>query len=117
MPNSAQRTAWQRLYKTPEWRALRREQLRIEPCCRFCDRLGITRAAAIVDHVEPHRGSRRLFFDPGNLQSLCKHHHDQLKQSWEKRGTPEIGADGWPVDDDRRRRAGTAARPQRYTLH
>lgn len=116
MPNrSLQRTASQRLYKTAEWKAARREQLRLEPCCRFCDRLGITRQATIVDHIEPHRGSRRLFFDRSNLQSLCKAHHDQVKQSWEKRETPEIGADGWPLDQSNS--TATATRPARYTLH
>jgi 5-methylcytosine-specific restriction endonuclease McrA len=57
----------------------------------------VTRAGTVADHVIPHKGNRALFFDPRNLQTLCKEHHDGVKQSWEKRGTPEIGLDGWPV--------------------
>lgn len=48
--------------------------------------------AVIVDHVRPHKGDADLFFDPRNLQSLCKSHHDATKQRQEARGY-EIGAD------------------------
>jgi 5-methylcytosine-specific restriction enzyme A len=89
---------WQRLYKTPAWRALRRAHLRDHPLCVMCERQGIICAGSVADHVIPHRGDRALFFNPRNLQTLCATHHNQTKQSWEKRNTPEIGADGWPVD-------------------
>ena len=40
-----------------------------------------------------------MFFDPANLQTLCKGCHDRVKQGVEKRGFDrEIGLDGWPVD-------------------
>jgi hypothetical protein len=35
----------------------------------------------------------------GELQSLCKFHHDSAKQQEEKMGyRSDIGADGWPMD-------------------
>jgi hypothetical protein len=46
-----------------------------------------------------HRGNPALFFDPSNLQSLCKACHDGSKQSEERRGYV-IGNDatGRPLD-------------------
>lgn len=73
--------AW---YTLPVWtRRLRPQQLVREPFCRVCARVypaGDPRSrtrATVVDHIVPHRGDWSLFVDPSNLQSLCKHHHDQ----------------------------------------
>ena len=73
--------AW---YTLPVWtRRLRPQQLVREPFCRVCARVypvGDPRSrtrATVVDHIVPHRGEWSLFVDPSNLQSLCKHHHDQ----------------------------------------
>lgn len=56
---------------------LRPTQLLREPFCRECARQGVRTWATVVDHVEPHRGDWTKFIDRGNLQSLCKYHHDQ----------------------------------------
>ena len=32
--------------------------------------------ATVVDHIIPHRGDAKLFWDEGNWQSLCKNCHD-----------------------------------------
>jgi 5-methylcytosine-specific restriction protein A len=47
--------------------------------------MGRITAATIADHVVPHRGDVALFFG-GELQSLCKTHHDSAKQAFEKSG-------------------------------
>ena len=36
-----------------------------------------TVAATVVDHIIPHKGNRKLFWDMNNWQPLCKFHHDQ----------------------------------------
>ena len=57
-------------------------------------------AATIVHHVKAHKGDLALFYDPGNLQSLCAPHHDSAAQREEKSGTkwtPEPKLDGWPA--------------------
>ncbi len=52
-----------------------------------------------VDHIKAHRGNIDLFFEPSNLQVLCKRCHDSAKQREERLGySIEIGVDGWPVD-------------------
>ncbi|MGE6740256.1 HNH endonuclease [Allorhizobium pseudoryzae] len=96
---SPPRSEWRRWYSTKEWWKLRSSQIKTKPHCRFCAQSGVFRAAEIVDHVKPHRGDRALFFDPNNLQSLCKPCHDRLKQGAERRGyDSRIGPDGLPID-------------------
>jgi len=31
----------------------------------------------VVDHIIPHKGNQKLFWDPQNWQTLCKAHHDE----------------------------------------
>ena len=89
---------WHELYCTTRWLRIRRRQLAEHPLCVFCMELGIPEAAAVVDHVEPHRGDRLKFFT-GALQSLCKSCHDRGKRQEELHGyRRDIGIDGWPTD-------------------
>ena len=56
-----------------------------------------------MDHVKPHHGDTRLFYDPRNLQSMTKQCHDKFKQSQEKGGNGFLqGCDinGWPISKD-----------------
>lgn len=89
-----------RLYNDRRWHKLRAAQLRDYPLCKFCLGHGRTEAATVVDHIRPHKGNHELFFDRGNLQSLCKQHHDAAKAKAEARGLQEIGSreDGTPLD-------------------
>lgn len=67
----------------------------------MCLQDGTVTAATVVDHVEPHKGDRVLFFDSNNLQSLCKLHHDGEKKQIEMRGySTRIGLDGWPTHEN-----------------
>ena len=43
----------------------------------MCMKEGRYRKATVVDHVVPHRGDIKLFWDRDNWQSLCKEHHDR----------------------------------------
>jgi hypothetical protein len=64
----------------------------------MCLKDGRINAATIADHIEPHKGDQQKFFF-GELQSLCKLHHESAKKREEARGySTRIGADGWPVD-------------------
>ena len=86
-------------YSTAGWQALRGQQLRLEPTCRLCRQAGRVTPATVADHIEPHRGDRARFFDPANLQSLCKTCHDGVKQAYEKSGHLKgSGLDGLPLD-------------------
>lgn len=81
------------------WIKARAAYLAKHPLCVYCQRSGRVTAAAIVDHVIPHRGDMQLFWDSDNLQSLCKTHHDATKQAEESKGVL-LGCDasGQPLD-------------------
>lgn len=75
---------WRRWYKTPEWKALRWDVLVQEHfTCRRCGLVGES-PEMVVDHIQPHRGDRELFFDRQNLQCLCAACHNSDKQREER---------------------------------
>ena len=45
----------------------------------FCVQCG--RLSEVTDHIVPHRGDERLFWDQRNWQPLCKTCHDSKTQS------------------------------------
>lgn len=90
---------WHHLYRTKAWHRLRTIQLRDNPLCCLCRAIGRITAARIADHIKAHKGDEVLFFDPANLQSLCKTCHDSAKQKLERTGVlPGCGLDGVPLD-------------------
>ena len=101
-----------RIYNS-RWDKARLSFLKSHPLCAMCHRQGRAVAAAVVDHIKPHRlkeainggkqdeiaKAQKLFWDKANWQPLCKQHHDSTKQREEKRGHV-IGCDenGLPLD-------------------
>ncbi len=72
---------------TYAWQKARERFLRANPLCAYCmrdERRPV--AASIVDHVVPHEGDQRLFWDEDNWQALCKPCHDGVKAREEGRG-------------------------------
>lgn len=63
-----------------EWQRERAAYLRLNPVCRRCPA-----PATVVDHIQPHKGNKALFWNRANWQPLCKPCHDRAKQSEEKR--------------------------------
>ena len=59
------------------WQKARKQYLSTHPLCVMCMKEGRYRKATVVDHVVPHRGDIKLFWDRDNWQSLCKEHHDR----------------------------------------
>lgn len=57
------------------WQAVSAGWLRSHPLCVECERAGIVEAATDVDHVRPHRGDPKIFWDGTNWQSLCRRCH------------------------------------------
>ena len=67
----------QRMYNSARWKRMRKAQLTREPWCKGCLEQGVCTVATDVDHITPHRGSERLFYDAENLQSLCRSCHSR----------------------------------------
>lgn len=53
-----------------------------------------------ADHIKPHKGDLVLFWDEGNVQTLCPDCHNTDKQRIERGGKARqaVGADGWPIE-------------------
>lgn len=91
-------TSAQRGYGS-RWQKARADYLRKHPMCADHLRRGHYVAATVVDHIQPHKGDNKLFWDSANWQSLCEHCHNSHKQRLE-RGGRDIGCDlaGNPTD-------------------
>jgi 5-methylcytosine-specific restriction protein A len=69
------------------WRKARETFLRQHPLCECPECLaGKLRAmpATVVDHIVPHKGDQRLFWDQSNWQAMAKRCHDRKTRSDEK---------------------------------
>lgn len=59
-------------YNTKEWKKIRLLKLADKPLCEMCSQQNIVTPANTVDHIVPITlDNIELFFDFGNLQSLC----------------------------------------------
>ena len=65
---------------TWRWRNYARQYLKQHPLCECPDcKAGELRTipAEVVDHITPHRGDERLFWNPDNHQAMSKRCHDR----------------------------------------
>jgi 5-methylcytosine-specific restriction protein A len=67
-----------------KWQRERARFLTANPLCVICDAGGVTRAAAVVDHRQAHRGDQTLFWRRSNWQAVCKSCHDAKREAEEK---------------------------------
>jgi 5-methylcytosine-specific restriction enzyme A len=58
------------------WRRARATYLARHPLCVQCQAEGHIEPSTTVDHVVPHRGDQKLFWDEANWAALCKRCHD-----------------------------------------
>ena len=67
------------------WQKASKAFLRAHPLCAECLRQTPPRytKATVVDHIIPHRGDQKLFWDQDNWQALCKKHHDQKTRRYD----------------------------------
>jgi len=61
---------------TKAWQRYRAQFLAEHPVCVACLRRGEISEATVVDHIVPHKGDMKRFWDKSNHQALCKHCHD-----------------------------------------
>jgi 5-methylcytosine-specific restriction enzyme A len=65
----------------PRWRRARAAFLARHPLCVACRAQGRVVTATVVDHLVPHRGDQRLFWDEANWAPSCKPCHDRKTAS------------------------------------
>jgi hypothetical protein len=63
----------------------------------YCLKAGLVVAATVADHIKDHEGDEYKFLF-GELQSLCKSHHDDKDFTMSHGFTNTVGADGMPLD-------------------
>ena len=67
-------------FRQTQFPAVIRDLFQRKPCV-FCDlhtfKPGKYVRATVVDHIVPHRGDQKLFWDQNNWQPLCKSCHDK----------------------------------------
>lgn len=81
-----QATPWRAWYNTARWQKLRWQVLKDAAfICAMCGRAESDTSKLVCDHIKPHRGDERLFWDRTNLQCIDKACHDGEKQRREKR--------------------------------
>ena len=66
--------------KTKAWQQLVLDVLEEQPFCIYCEASGGIEPAAVIDHIRPHRGNDKLFWDRNNLQPLCVCCHGSKSQ-------------------------------------
>jgi 5-methylcytosine-specific restriction enzyme A len=60
----------------PRWRRARAAYLARYPLCVRCQADGRIKPSTTVDHIVPHRGDQKLFWDEAKWPALCKLCHD-----------------------------------------
>lgn len=63
-----------------KWRKAREAFLKENPFCAEHLKLGQYIPATVVDHIEPHKGDLKLFWNRRNWQSLCRVCHN--RKTW-----------------------------------
>lgn len=92
------RKPFQHLYSS-KWNSYSKAFLRHNPLCVYCKQVGVVGRAEVTDHIKPHKGDIKLFWDKSNHQPLCKHCHDSVKAKEEARGyAVGCDSDGIPLD-------------------
>ena len=69
-------TSAQRGYGS-RWQKARLGWLKRHPLCVECESQGRVTPATVVDHIDPHKGDMRKFWDRNNWRSLCALHHNR----------------------------------------
>lgn len=108
MPSNEPNRPWRSWYSSKEWFRLRHKAMQRDADKATgvprCQKTGVLLTgprhapnSPVVDHIKPHRGDPRLFFNLDNLMTVSKLWHDQTKQRIDKGRLTQIGEDGFPI--------------------
>jgi len=86
-PDERRGTAAERGYGRA-WQRARAEYLKNNPLCVMHLARNEVEAAAVVDHVVPHRGDMVAFWEVANWQALCKRCHDRKTMKYDSNYNP-----------------------------
>jgi 5-methylcytosine-specific restriction enzyme A len=96
MPNQATK----RLYGS-KWQRARAAYLKKHPLCVDHEKRGLLVQGTVVDHIVPHKGDMKLFWDSSNWQTLCANCHNSFKKRLEMSGkVTGCDVNGVPLDSN-----------------
>lgn len=83
-----------KVYQSKKWQELRNAHFVANPLCYICQKMGILKTAEDVHHLkhlEHYDGLEleQIAYDPSNLLSVCKQHHQKLHSDWRSINTIE----------------------------
>ena len=82
-----------------KWTAAAAEFKRLHPWCLGCMAVGVRKATDLVDHIVPHKGDMKLFWNRRNWQPACAWHHNAIKPILEaKFECGEVGVEALRFD-------------------
>ena len=89
---------WRRWYSSKRWRDLRtfvfrRDGYRCRQTGALCSGVAPAPNSPVADHIRPHRGDPKLFWDPNNIQTVTKAWHDREKQTQERAAETRGGSE------------------------
>ena len=71
-------------YRKPVWKQTRQAVMeRDDGLCQYCELVGTTSPADMVDHIVPREIAPELSLDMNNLVAACNMHHN-MKTKWEQ---------------------------------
>lgn len=96
MTTLSQGQPWRAWYKTARWQALKiAVHVRDAYMCQRTDVLCSGKYPAdnspVADHIVPHRGDPKLFWDMDNIHTVTKAYHDGEKQKQEQASLHQRG--------------------------
>ena len=56
--------------------------------CAVCQRMGIVQGADELDHIVPASEAPERFWDPTNMQGICRTHHEEKTEAENRRTVP-----------------------------
>ena len=99
MPTSDERPSARQRGYTVRWEKAARRFLKRHPtCAQFGKDAKCTGIAKCVDHIIPHKGDLRLFWDKRNWQGLCAGCHSRKTRSEQLKAprSPLVDVNGMP---------------------
>jgi len=81
--NDRKGSVTEKMRRSPLFLRKRKSFLVRHPLCVECLKRDEVTAATVLDHVIPHKGDAKLFWDEDNWQSLCKPDHSRKTNEYD----------------------------------
>ena len=81
-----------------KWQQARTGYLKSHLWCIACKAIGKATPATDVDHITPHKGDQKLFWNRANWQAVCHSHHSRKTRDEQLNRIRGCDEHGMPLD-------------------